>query len=114
MHDGAEHDQAAADSAMCIDSRTDKTDESPAGDVEHITWRLDAFRAAIPEHGPIWPPRIRNIPETDMAGHCSLCGDELPISPAPRFPRCPWCIEALTLALNIVREGVPLTDLKGA
>jgi hypothetical protein len=79
-------------------------------DVDAIVWRVAAFRARIPLRGPIWPPRIRNTPLTDTTGHCSLCGDALPTDPAPRFRRCRLCIHALWLALNVVREDVPLAQ----
>jgi hypothetical protein len=78
-------------------------DEPPAD----IAWRVVAFRAVIPARGPIWPPRIRNTPLCDTPGHCSLCGDALPVEPAPRFPRCAPCVRALWLALNACAKGYP-------
>src|SRR5262249_43307260 len=80
------------------------------GDNEAVAWRLEAFRARIPAHGPIWPPRLRDDPRCDTPGHCSLCGDVLPTDPAPKFPRCQPCVRALTLALNALREDVPRTQ----
>ena len=71
-----------------------------------ITWRVAAFRAAIPANGPIWVPRIQNTAHCDTPGHCSLCGDVLPIDPARRFPRCIPCVRALWLALNEIREQI--------
>jgi hypothetical protein len=87
--------------------KTDKTSEGSTPDPE-VLWRVAAFRARIPSRGPIWPPRIRNTPLTDTAGHCSLCGDALPTGDqAPRFRRCAACVRALWRALNVVREAVP-------
>jgi hypothetical protein len=79
---------------------------SANGFEEEIAWRAAAFRARIPAHGPIWPPRIRNTSDCDTSGHCSLCGDMLPTDPAPRFPRCMPCVHALWLAIHEVREGL--------
>ncbi len=76
-----------------------------AGNVD-VQWRIAAFHAVIPTHGPIWPPRIRTTPLCDTPGYCSLCGDELPLDPAPRFRRCAACVQALWLAMNEIREGV--------
>lgn len=90
---------------------TDRIDTTAREDAE-VAWRVAAFRAAIPAHGPIWPPKLRHCPETDTPGHCSLCGDalvardlhDLPPQSAPRFPRCQLCVAALWLALTDVRE----------
>jgi hypothetical protein len=75
-----------------------------------VAWRERAFRERVPARGPIWPPRIRTTPLCDTASHCSLCGDALPTDPAPRFRRCRLCIQALWLALNVVREDVPVAQ----
>jgi hypothetical protein len=79
-------------------------------DPSDVQWRTVAFRAIIPAHGPIWPPRIRTTPLCDTPGYCSLCGDELPLDPVPRFRRCAVCVQALWLAMNEIREGVVAED----
>lgn len=77
-----------------------------------VAWRLEAFCARLPTHGPIWPPRVRESALCDAPGYCSLCGDKLPTDPALRFPRCRPCVRALTLALQVTREG--LTPLEAS
>lgn len=76
-----------------------------ASEEAEIVWRVVAFHTALPRHGPIWPPKVLNIPETDMSGHCSLCGDALSSDSTPRFPRCQPCVRALWRVLD-EREGV--------
>src|SRR6185312_11827507 len=94
-HLATEHD--AENVCKTNAARTDRTDNTPVensivgsvGDSgDEITWRMAAFQARIPSHGPVWPPRICQRLECDVPGHCTLCGDELPQNPAPRFPRC--------------------------
>lgn len=70
-----------------------------------LAWRIDALRGCIRAHGPIWPPKLRNIPQTDTPGHCSLCGDVLPSDSKPGFPRCQPCVQTLWRVLD-EREGV--------
>jgi hypothetical protein len=85
------------------DPTTDDRDD--AADPE-MSWRVVAFRAVIPAHGPIWPPRVRETPLTDTPGHCTLCGDVLPTDRAPQFPRCAPCVRALSQVLHETREEV--------
>lgn len=92
---------------------TDKTDKTPSPErfvgfvggsgetqEDEMVWRVAAFRVVLPIHGPIWPPKLRNTPQTDAPGHCSLCGDALPTEPAPGFPRCQPCARALWCVLD--------------
>lgn len=101
------------------ESPTDKTDntptaypfvgfvgESPTHFEADVTWRLAIFRARIPAHGPIWPPRLRDTPLCDTPGQCTLCGDTL--SPDRRY-RCAECVTALELVTAAVREGAAVT-----
>jgi hypothetical protein len=103
-------EQTDRESITRVTPYTDKTDESPADDAVDVRWRTVVLRAIIPAHGPIWPPRIRTTPLCDTPGYCSLCGDELPIDPVPRFRRCAACVRALWLAMNELREGVVAED----
>jgi hypothetical protein len=85
---------------------TDTTDKSPSLDEADVAWRVAAFRAAVPAHGPVLAPGIRNAATCDTPGHCHLCGDRLPRDPATRFPRCAPCARALRLALSDTGEQV--------
>lgn len=77
----------------------------PVQDV--VEWRVTAFRDRLPAHGPIWPPHIRDSVLCDAPGYCHLCGDALLSEPAPRYPRCQPCVQALWLVLHTQREEVP-------
>jgi hypothetical protein len=71
-----------------------------------LAWRVDAMRAQIPPRGPI--PFL--VARLDLAtphtpDHCRSCGD--PLDEGRRY-RCAPCQEAAWLALNEVREGVPV------
>jgi hypothetical protein len=88
------------DNTLLADSFVGFVGASSDAQDDEIAWRVAAFRTRIPVGGPIWPPQVRQTPLCDMPDHCSLCGDELPSDPVPRFRRCQHCIRALWLALN--------------
>jgi hypothetical protein len=87
--------------------------ESDQANEEENTWRVEAFRERIPSRGPIWPPLIRDTADCDAPDRCGLCGDALSTDPAPRFPRCHACVQALEQALLELREGVKAESRHG-
>lgn len=106
------HNTSLSDASSPVTYQGEKSEKSEkrvhlpgVPDVTEIAWRVAAFRAVLPDHGTIWPPKIRDTQWTDAPGCCSLCGDALPTDPTPRFARCEPCMQALWIALHETREG---------
>ena len=68
-----------------------------------IGWRAAALRPQVPPSGPIPFLVARDGVYTDEEGRCLSCGD--PLEDGAQY-RCRWCVRAILLVLNEVREGV--------
>ena len=66
-----------------------------------IGWRAAALRPQVPPSGPI--PFLVARDSVGANGRCLSCGDALE---AGAQYRCRWCVRAVLLVLNEVREGV--------
>ena len=66
-----------------------------------IGWRAAALRPQVPPSGPI--PFLIARDSVGANGRCLSCGD--PLEAGAQY-RCRWCVRAILLVLNEVREGV--------
>lgn len=100
------HDEAQG----CKSSKTPPTIPTAGADMaDEVARRVQILRPIIPPRGPIYPVRVRNTPQTDMPGMCSMCGDAL--APGRRY-RCAPCVAALEQVFNERREDVPMMPLE--
>src|SRR5258708_5238849 len=78
-----------------------------AYDDSQVLWRVEVMQRQVPPHGPIFALAAR--PHLHARGatsrHCRSCGE---VMPADRKWHCALCVRAMELALNVVREDVPL------